>query len=48
MVASQRKRRLPNYEVVGKRILSGVCKTFKLRRVMFGVGYQLLPFSAKK
>jgi hypothetical protein len=47
MVASPRKRRLPNYEVVGKTILSGVSKSFKLPRVMFGVGYQLLLLCAE-
>jgi len=47
MVASPRKRRLPNYEVVGKRILSGVAQSFKLPRVMFRVGYHRLPLGAE-
>jgi hypothetical protein len=47
MVASHRKRRLPNYEVVGKRILSGISYSFKLRRVMVEVGYPRLLFCAE-
>jgi hypothetical protein len=47
MAASPGKRRLPNYEVAGKNILSGVSKSFKLPRVMFGGGYPLLPLRSR-